>query len=150
MSLNIFQDIPPKLSEGLLENLRLLTAKILKDHDSRNLEVNLKLVSSEEMIELNTNYRNKMMDTNVLSFPSDLNALPISKELGDIAINILFAESEAKNLNRLIDDHMMHLLAHGILHLLGHDHKKEKDANVMEAKEINYLENFNIANPYLI
>jgi len=45
---------------------------------------------------------------------------------------------------------MMHLLAHGILHLLGFDHEQENDANIMEAKEINYLEFFKIANPYLI
>ena len=45
---------------------------------------------------------------------------------------------------------MMHLLAHGILHLLGFDHTEDQDANIMEAQEIKYLKFFKIANPYLI
>ena len=44
----------------------------------------------------------------------------------------------------------MHLLAHGILHLIGFDHSDNKYANIMEAQEIKYLEFFKIANPYLI
>jgi probable rRNA maturation factor len=43
----------------------------------------------------------------------------------------------------------MHLLAHGILHLLGFDHKEEKEAKIMEEKEIKYLESFKIDNPYI-
>jgi len=53
-------------------------------------------------------------------------------------------------LNRDLDDHMMHLLAHGILHLLGFDHQEDQEANIMEAQEIKYLEFFKIANPYLL
>ena len=74
----------------------------------------------------------------------------MSKELGDIAICLPFMESEAKTLNRNLDDHMMHLVAHGVLHLFGHDHIDEKDANLMESHEISYLKKFNIANPYTL
>ena len=66
------------------------------------------------------------------------------------AISVPFVKTESHSLNRDLDDHMMHLLAHGILHLLGFDHEQENDANIMEAKEINYLEFFKIANPCLI
>ena len=69
-------------------------------------------------------------------------------ELGDIAMSMPYIESESHNLNRDLEDHMMHLLAHGILHLLGFDHAAEKDANLMETQEIKYLEFFKIANPY--
>jgi probable rRNA maturation factor len=65
-------------------------------------------------------------------------------------MSFAYIQSESQSLNRDIEDHMMHLLAHGILHLFGFDHTEEKDANIMEAKEIKYLEFFNIANPYLI
>jgi probable rRNA maturation factor len=61
-----------------------------------------------------------------------------------------YLQNESQNLNRGLDDHMMHLLAHGILHLIGFDHKKYQEANIMEAQEIKYLEFFKIANPYLI
>ena len=74
----------------------------------------------------------------------------VSGELGDIAISIPFIQNESKSLNRGLDDHMMHLLAHGILHLLGFDHLKDHDANIMEDQEIKYLKFFKIANPYLI
>jgi probable rRNA maturation factor len=65
-------------------------------------------------------------------------------------MSFAYIQSESQSLNRDLDDHMMHLLAHGILHLLGFDHQEDKDANIMEAQEIKYLEFFKIANPYLI
>ena len=90
------------------------------------------------------------VDTNVLSFPASDDAQKISGELGDIAMSIPYIKTESQNLNRDEEDHMMHLLAHGILHLLNFDHKENFDANIMEAQEIKYLENFKIDNPYLI
>ena len=148
MSLNVIQDLPDQCSQALLEELSLLTNKILGDYQKNDLEVNLKFVSSEEMIILNETFREKSADTNVLAFPSDPEVMKLTNELGDIAISFPFMQSEAKALNRDLDDHMMHLLAHGVLHLLGFDHIKQKDANLMESYEISYLKKFNIANPY--
>ena len=123
MNLNIIQTNTNNVSGQLTEKLELLVSEILNDHNKNDLQVNLKLLSSEEMITLNLNFRDKPMDTNVLSFPLDKNFPLPHNQLGDIAISIPFVESEAKDLNRNIDDHMMHLIAHGILHLLGYDHK---------------------------
>jgi probable rRNA maturation factor len=102
------------------------------------------------MMKLNEEFRDKISDTNILSFPVAEEIQKISGELGDIAISIPYVQSESKNLNRDLDDHMMHLLAHGILHLLGFDHQEDQDADIMEAQEIKYLEFFKIANPYLL
>ena len=148
MSLNIIQEHPDQLPEELIDQLLLLATHILNDYKKNDLEINLKLVSSDEMTALNQTYRNKTKDTNVLSFPTDPEVIYLSKELGDIAICIPFMESEAKTLNRSKDDHMMHLVTHGVLHLLGLDHANEKDANLMESHEISYLKKFNISNPY--
>ena len=148
MSLNIIQEHPDQLPEELIDQLSLLATHILNDYKKNDLEINLKLVSSDEMTALNQTYRNKTKDTNVLSFPTDPEVIYLSKELGDIAICIPFMESEAKTLNRSKDDHMMHLVTHGVLHLLGLDHANEKDANLMEYHEISYLKKFNISNPY--
>ena len=148
MSLNIIQEHPDQLPEELIDQLSLLATHILNDYKKNDLEINLKLVSSDEMTALNQTYRNKTKDTNVLSFPTDPEVIYLSKELGDIAICIPFMESEAKTLNRSKDDHMMHLVTHGVLHLLGLDHANEKDANLMESHEISYLKKFNISNPY--
>ena len=122
---------------------------ILADQKKDGLTVNLKFLSSKEMKKLNKDFRDKNLDTNVLSFPASDAAKKISGELGDIAMSIPYIKTESQNLNRDQEDHMMHLLAHGILHLLNFDHKENFDANIMEAQEIKYLENFKIDNPYL-
>ncbi|MGY8772577.1 MAG: rRNA maturation RNase YbeY [Gammaproteobacteria bacterium] len=150
MSLNIISEPLFRLSKPIAANLCLLANYILNDHQQNDLLVNLKLISSEEMIALNKSFRKKATDTNVLSFPAAPEAVTHAKELGDIALCIPFLESEAKTLNRAKDDHMMHLTTHGVLHLLGFDHINENDANLMESHEISYLKKFNIANPYLL
>ena len=127
-----------------------MTDHILVDQKKDGLTVNLKFVSSKEMKKLNKDFRDKNSDTNVLSFPASDDVQKISGELGDIAMSIPYIKTESQNLNRDEEDHMMHLLAHGILHLLNFDHKENFDANIMEAQEIKYLENFKIDNPYLI
>ena len=150
MSLNIltheFNDLPAQLEK----RLGVMADYILVDQKKDKLEVNLKLVSSAEMIKLNKEFRDKNSDTNVLSFPVSEDMQKISGELGDIAMSIPYIQTESQNLNRDAEDHMMHLLAHGILHLLGFDHKADQIASIMEAQEIKYLEFFKIANPYLI
>ena len=150
LSLNISSHEFKELSSELESKLELLAKHVLFDHNKNEFKVNLKLVSSKEMMRLNEEFREKISDTNVLSFPADGEIQKISGELGDIAISIPYVQSESKNLNRDLDDHMMHLLAHGILHLLGFDHQEDQDANIMEAQEIKYLEFFKIANPYLL
>jgi probable rRNA maturation factor len=149
LNINILSHEFKDLSE-LEAKLELLAKHILFDQNKNQLTINLKLISSNEMMKLNEEFREKRTDTNVLSFPADGEIQKISGELGDIAISIPYVQSESKNLNRDLDDHMMHLLAHGILHLLGFDHKEDQDANIMEAQEIKYLEFFKIANPYLL
>ena len=150
LSLNILNHNFTEISSELESRLELLAEHILFDQNENKLKVNLKLISSKEMIKLSGHFRAKNLDTNVLSFPADKDIQKISGELGDIAISIPYIQNELQNLNRGLDDHMMHLLAHGILHLLGFDHHKDQDANIMEAQEIKYLEFFKIANPYLI
>tara|TARA_B100000287_G_scaffold431038_1_gene487506 strand:+ start:1466 stop:1918 length:453 start_codon:yes stop_codon:yes gene_type:complete len=150
LRLNISTNHLYKLSKEFENRLNLLAEHILLDQNKDEAKVNLKFVSSKEMIQLNKEFRKQDLDTNVLSFLASNDIQMISGELGDIAMSIPYIQKESQNLNRDLEDHMMHLLAHGILHLLGFDHKKDKDADMMEAKEIKYLEFFKIANPYLI
>ena len=150
MRLNILSNNIYDLPEKLERKLDLMADHILVDQKKDGLTVNLKFVSSKEMKKLNKDFRDKNVDTNVLSFPASDDVQKISGELGDIAMSIPYIKTESQNLNRDEEDHMMHLLAHGILHLLNFDHKENFDANIMEAQEIKYLENFKIDNPYLI
>ena len=120
----------------------------------REAEVSVRLSTDEEVRDLNRIHRNKDQPTNVLAFPAfdseDLDRLPaeIPVCLGDIIIAFetatLEAEVEAKNLK----DHLSHLVVHGMLHLLGHDHETEKKAMIMEGLEVDALNQLGIGNPY--
>lgn len=122
-------------------------------------ELSINLCNDSEIQELNHNFRGKNKPTNVLSFPafeitnqnwkSALKA-ETNPYLGDIAIAYETLEQEATEQNKTFKDHYSHLLIHSILHLLGYDHENEKDAEVMEALEIEILDKFGIKNPYIL
>ena len=88
LSLNILTHDFREISSELVLKLDLLTEHILIDQNQDQLTVNLKLISSKEMIKLNRDFRSKALDTNVLSFPSGKDIQKISGELGDIAMSL--------------------------------------------------------------
>lgn len=100
------------------------------------------------MRQYNKAYRSKDQSTNVLSFPSDINEDGII-HLGDILLSFERISLEAAEGKKSFEDHLYHLIIHGTLHLLGYDHIKKSDANIMENLEILILSDLNIANPYL-
>ena len=77
---------------------------------------------------------------------ADLPGMPI--ELGDIAIAWDTCLSEAEVAGKPMQEHVAHLIVHGLLHLLGYDHIRDKDATLMEAVEAEILGKMGIANPY--
>ncbi len=93
--------------------------------------------------DMNHQFRGKDAPTNVLSFPSDE-----EEELGDIILAYETIEKEAAEQRKSFDNHLTHLLIHGILHLLGYDHSEEDEARDMESLEIRILAKLDIANPY--
>ena len=119
-------------------------------------ELSLRLVDEVEGREMNARYRGKETATNVLSFPSDLPAA-VSKEmaegsgtriLGDLLICAPVVNREAREQGKTSAQHWAHLLVHGVLHLLGHDHLEKEQAEAMETLEINILGSLGIADPY--
>ena len=100
MSLNIIAHEFEELSGDLVSKLHLLTEHILLDQNQVEMQVNLKLISSNEMIKLNGNFRHKELDTNVLSFPVGEDIQSIAGELGDIAMSFAYIQSESQSLNR--------------------------------------------------
>jgi probable rRNA maturation factor len=92
---------------------------------------------------LNHAYRGKNKPTNVLSFPSDE-----AGQLGDIVLAFETVEREAGEQQKTFRAHATHLLVHGVLHLLGHDHEIEAEAELMESKEVKILKKLGIADPY--
>jgi probable rRNA maturation factor len=69
-------------------------------------------------------------------------------ELGDIAISWQTCEREARAAGRAMEDHVLHLLVHAMLHLLGYDHIHEEDAALMEGLEVEILAMMGVADPY--
>ena len=87
-----------------------------------------------------------------MSFPADLPVgLPEElrhSQLGDLLICAGVVAREAAEQQKPAFDHWAHLVVHGVLHLLGYDHRGEKDAHVMESLEAGILAKLGIANPY--
>ncbi len=101
---------------------------------------------------LNREYRGKDAPTNVLSFAlteadePDFPGAPLV--LGDVVLALETVLAEATRDNKAPADHARHLVVHGILHLLGHDHMTDAEAEAMERIETAILARFGIADPY--
>jgi len=112
--------------------------------------------TDDEVQALNRDYRHKDKPTNVLSFPmidpDDFAALANTDDgevlLGDIMLAYQTCAREAEEKGIALAAHATHLALHGMLHLLGHDHIDEADAEIMEALEVKALANLGIDNPY--
>lgn len=100
--------------------------------------------------ELNAGWRGKDKPTNVLSFP----AFPVAPGdalppmLGDIVLASETVAREAQLEDKPLEHHITHLVIHGLLHLLGHDHEDEEEAEDMEALERAALARLAIPDPY--
>src|SRR6185312_7383342 len=103
------------------------------------------LTDNARLKALNASFRGKDKPTNVLSFPP-----PAAERsyLGDIAIAYGVVSREARVQKKDFADHAAHLAVHGILHLLGLNHEKMREARVMETCEVHILAKLGISNPY--
>ena len=137
------------IEEDLLNKFTQAFKLISKEEGlDNNASINIKIIKDKEMLNLNNHFRNKESSTNVLSFTNEDISKSITGNLGDIAINYDYILEESNEQNKTFDDHMIHMLIHGIYHILGFDHDNDKVANVMEKKEVTLLNKLNISNPY--
>ena len=128
-----------------LENWFRLTIDEIRTSEG---SVSIKFLGKEEMQLMNKKFRSADHPTNVLAFPID-NRLELETDsLGDIAICHEVVLKEAKEQNKKVSDHMAHIFVHGVLHLLGHDHQKEVQAETMENLERRILSKIGVADPY--
>ncbi|MBE0509943.1 MAG: rRNA maturation RNase YbeY [Chromatiales bacterium] len=111
-------------------------------------ELTIRIVDEDESQQLNRDYRGKDYATNVLSFPFEAPPgmdLPL---LGDVVICAGVVAREAAEQDKALHAHWAHMVIHGCLHLLGHDHIEEAEADQMEGLEIHLLAALGYPNPY--
>ena len=117
---------------------------VLADRQTEG-EVTVLLCDDEAVAELNQRFRHKEGPTNVLSFPAAVSARP---HIGDVALAYGVCAREAKAQGKTLEHHLTHLVAHGVLHLLGYDHMTDAEAEEMEALERRILASLGAPDPY--
>lgn len=147
-----------------LEAIGERAARAVLDHlGFEAAELCLLACDDARIAELNADFRGKPAATNVLSWPAqDLAAeapggVPAAPEpdfpgepvfLGDIALAWETCNAEAETGGKPLADHLCHLIVHEILHLLGYDHIREPDADLMERLEVEILGKLGLPDPY--
>jgi len=109
--------------------------------------ISISFSGDKKIMELNDYFRKNKSATNVLSFPSNYK-FKDTLFLGDIIFSVETILKEAKRDNKSVENHLMHLFIHAVLHLSGYDHETEEQAKKMEDLEIQILNNLQIENPY--
>ena len=139
-------DVVVTVQEGIARaaeanKLRTRAERMIAALGLANVEVSLALVDDAVIRQLNKRWRRKDKATDVLSFPMlEVPVADIYKAtkasavlLGDIVVSVPTANRQAKTHKKAPMDEMTTLVAHGLLHLLGFDHKSDDQEREMDA-----------------
>lgn len=120
------------------------------DAAQSHAQICVRIVDEAEATALNETYRGRSGPTNVLSFVFDAPERTDPPLLGDIVICAPLVTREADAQHKTSRAHFAHMVVHGSLHLLGHDHEHEQQARDMETLEQQILATLGFANPYAL
>ncbi|WP_246775877.1 rRNA maturation RNase YbeY [Methylobacterium aquaticum] len=113
------------------------------------IEISIVLTDDPAVQELNRTWRGKDKPTNVLSFPNEQPHGGGPRLLGDVVLAYDTMLRESGEQSKPLDHHLAHLVVHGTLHLLGHDHELgDAEADAMEALEVAALRRLGVPDPY--
>lgn len=127
---------------------------VLKSERLLGLPIELTIILGNDALiqDLNKSFGNKDAPTNVLAFPTkNLHVSPIlPNHIGDVFLAFETCKRELLENEGLTNfsDHIYHLIVHGVLHLLGHEHEEFVDAKQMESLEKKILANLGVKDPY--
>ena len=151
LSLNNFKSSKfIKLSKSEILDVVIEVLKTVEYKFTKNHQLNLSFVSSEEMQLLNKTYRNKDKPTNVLSFELPEN-FPVGDEktlIGEIALCEEIIYEESKKYKKIFENRLKHMIIHGLLHLIGFDHIRKEEENKMESIEKKIMKSISAGDPY--
>jgi probable rRNA maturation factor len=111
-----------KISEKLIKKV---VEKFLKKYNKQNLDISIAFVGDRKIKDFNNKYRNKNQITDILSFEGD------DELLGEIIINLQQIKRQAKRIGHSVQDELVFILVHGLLHLVGYTHETEKKKDDM-------------------
>lgn len=134
----------PRAIEALVRRAVAAAGAVLP---TSGAELAIVLTDDSAIRVLNRDWRGIDRATNVLSFPSD-NPSGQPPIIGDIVLAYETVAREARAERKAFAHHVAHLVVHGYLHLLGYDHERDKDAEVMERLEGKILRRLAIPDPY--
>jgi probable rRNA maturation factor len=137
MPVEVVADYGEDAGSGLAESAERAATAILEEVGRSGEELCVLLVGDDRMRELNRDWRGKDRPTDVLSFSQqEGEALPEPAFLlGDVVVSVDTLRRQAADGGWTEDEELTRLLLHGVLHLLGHDHEDEGDAERMRAEE---------------
>jgi len=147
--LDVLSDISKTVANKVFEKLGMASY-------ASHVEISVIFTDDEKVQELNKVYRGQDKPTNVLSFPAeDIKPDELSEVkdldgfimLGDLVFAYQTIAREAETSGKNFYDHFAHLFAHGLLHLLGYDHIRDEDAELMESLEAAILAEVGVATP---
>ena len=137
---------PTEVADAMLKRAARAAWRAAPALQQGSYKVTLVLTGDEEMRTLNRKWRGKNAPTNVLAFPAD--EIGAQGFLGDVVLAHETTRKEAREQNVTLQDHVSHLVVHGVLHLLGFDHAEDREARQMENLERTALASLGVADPY--
>ena len=127
--------------------------KVLKVTNAQRNGLTIRLSNDKEVKVFNLKWKGINKSTNILSFLNNYKIFSFENNmiyLGDLIISYDTLLKEVKSKKIDFQDHLSHILIHGILHLKGYTHDKEEDTRLMQNEEKRLLKNLNIKNPYKV
>ncbi|WML40599.1 rRNA maturation RNase YbeY [Neobacillus sp. OS1-2] len=138
--------------QQMLEIERLINFAAKKQKIEEHSEVSISFVSNERIHEINREYRDKDMPTDVISFAMEelgegeveLAGVEMPRVLGDIIISIPRTKEQAEEYGHSFERELGFLAVHGFLHLLGYDHMTEEEEKEMFTLQKEILDEYGL------